>query len=174
MSATETLARVYECHNSACPLGSRKDPGRFTGGITAEALNLKTGEPLEHIIAEGKFGEGYCPECGEKATPEEPNEETGKTGYHDFSTADNADPYQELHEAVVADITAAVADRLNDDSDDTVTKDNHDEVLKGALVQAQPMVEAAVAAQEAEAASVQVAEGALVTDTDDDDHKEDA
>ena len=51
---------LYECTNQACTLGSRKDPGRFTGGLTQEhAVNI-SGDP------EAEYGEGICPNCGEK------------------------------------------------------------------------------------------------------------
>lgn len=53
---------IYECRNKRCDLGSRHDPGYFTGGITPEhALNL-TGDP------EAPSGEGICPNCGEPGT----------------------------------------------------------------------------------------------------------
>lgn len=52
----------YECQNKACPLGSREDPGRFTGGATEEYLTTVLG-----ITAPKHHGEGVCPNCGEKA-----------------------------------------------------------------------------------------------------------
>jgi hypothetical protein len=51
---------VYECHNPACTLGSRKEPGRFTGGITQAQAEALTGEP------DTPYGDGYCPNCGDE------------------------------------------------------------------------------------------------------------
>lgn len=163
MSAeTETVAPVYLCHNPACGLGSRKDPGRFTGGITAEALHIKTGEPLEVIIAEAKFGDGYCVECGEPGTPAEPNEVTGETGFHDFATGQNSDPYQDIHDQVDADLRGAVDAKLGDPSDSSVTDENYKDVLRGAMSQAQPMVDAQIAQLQPEPLPVAV----VATDLD--------
>lgn len=149
MNATaEKVKRLYECHNSACALGSRKDPGRFTDGITAEALNVLTGDPVEAIIAEGRFGEGFCPTCGEPGVAVEPNEDEGETGYHEFDAHDG-DPHQDLHDQIDGEIRAAVNTQLADPANDTVTKENVKDVLSAAVSQAQPMVEAAIAEREA-------------------------
>lgn len=158
MSAgAEKVKRVYECHNSACSLGSRKDPGRFTDGITAEQINVLTGEPVETITAEGRFGEGFCPVCGEPGVAVEPNEELGETGYHEFDTHDG-DPYQDLHDKIDSEIRAEVAAKLADPEDASVTKENQQEVLKEALAFAQPLVEEAIAERQAviEAGSAEV------------------
>lgn len=55
--------KVYECRNPACVMGSRKDPGRFTGGISPEQAFALSGEP------DAPSGDGYCPNCGDPATP---------------------------------------------------------------------------------------------------------
>jgi hypothetical protein len=64
MSKTE-----YQCVSDGCTLGSRKQPGRFTGGMTAEQKNLLTGAPLETLKDGTDFGEGICPNCGDKGQP---------------------------------------------------------------------------------------------------------
>ena len=51
-------AKLYECRNSACSLGSMKDPGRFTGGITKEQATMLSGDP------DPEHGKGVCPNCG--------------------------------------------------------------------------------------------------------------
>ncbi len=67
MSET-TEPKYYQCHNLACSLGARNAPGHFTGGITAAQVNLLTGAP-EESLEEGKdYGDGICPNCGEKGT----------------------------------------------------------------------------------------------------------
>jgi hypothetical protein len=68
------MSVVYECHNPQCTLGSRSEPGRFAGGITATQAFMLTGDPeVEKPENEGKtWGEGVCPNCGVsgKATDE--------------------------------------------------------------------------------------------------------
>lgn len=63
MSEAELI--VYACHNPACTLGSRKDPGHFTGGITQQQAYDMTGEP------DAPHGEGFCPNCGEEGAATE-------------------------------------------------------------------------------------------------------
>lgn len=58
--------KTYECRNDACVLGTRGVPGRFTGGITAEQVNVLTGRPVEHLKKGTGHGPGFCPNCGEK------------------------------------------------------------------------------------------------------------
>src|SRR6185369_4474177 len=53
------IAKVYYCVNQACVLGSRKGYGRFTGGITAEQLNVLTGDPVEGFVEGTDYGEGF-------------------------------------------------------------------------------------------------------------------
>lgn len=60
--------QVFECHNSACSLGAVGHPGRFTGGITPEHINVLTGRPVESV-EDHEHGEGVCPNCGQKGTP---------------------------------------------------------------------------------------------------------
>lgn len=57
---------TYECHNKSCTLGSRSEPGRFTGGISAEQLETLVGSDAEKLVEAGKYGEGFCPNCGLK------------------------------------------------------------------------------------------------------------
>jgi hypothetical protein len=60
-------SKLYLCKNTACALGSLQQPGRFTGpGITKEALNLLTGQPVEQMKKGVDYGEGFCPNCGQK------------------------------------------------------------------------------------------------------------
>ena len=51
--------KEYVCKNPMCTLGSRKDEGTFTGGITKEQALLLSGDP------EAEHGAGVCPNCGE-------------------------------------------------------------------------------------------------------------
>ena len=46
MTTPETLT-LYECTNDTCTLGTLGNPGHFTGGMTAEQVNLLTGRPVE-------------------------------------------------------------------------------------------------------------------------------
>lgn len=96
------LGTVYECHNKACSLGSRVDPGRFTGGISAATKNLLTGAPVESMVEGEDFGEGVCGTCGEPGTP---------TDEEHVSVKGN-DPYDEFHKEVEARVA---------DPDDSLT-----------------------------------------------------
>lgn len=87
---SENLGAVYECHNPACSLGSRVDPGRFTGGITAEQKNLLTGEPVENMEEGKDYGEGVCSTCGEPGTA---------TDEEHISLVGD-DPYDSLHSEI--------------------------------------------------------------------------
>lgn len=62
------MAKKYECHNPACVLGTVENPGRFTGGITKEALNVLTGKPVDDMKSGEDYGPGFCPNCGQKGT----------------------------------------------------------------------------------------------------------
>ena len=76
---------VYECRNTACPLGSRQQPGQFTGGASKELILTLTGDPKpEH------YGEGVCPNCGKPGTKVEEN----------FAPAVGEDPLQPLHDEI--------------------------------------------------------------------------
>ena len=56
----ETKAKVYECSNTACSLGTLVSPGTFTGGADKERITMLTGNPEPEF-----FGEGVCPNCGQ-------------------------------------------------------------------------------------------------------------
>ena len=60
------MAKKYLCTNPACVLGHVSQPGRFTGGITAEQVTLLTGKPADDLVKGEDFGEGVCPNCGTK------------------------------------------------------------------------------------------------------------
>lgn len=79
---------LYECHNRACSLGTRGEPGRFSGGATQDTVMLLTGDP------EREYGEGICPNC---ATP-------GKSLNEEFTPVEGEDPHQHLHDKI-ADVT---------------------------------------------------------------------
>jgi hypothetical protein len=57
-------ATVYVCENPVCTLGNLQQPGRFTGGITAEQATALSGDP------EAKHGDGVCPNCGKPGKKE--------------------------------------------------------------------------------------------------------
>ena len=61
-----TELKIYECHNPACVVGTRHQPGTFTGGSTAAGRALLTGEPAESLVEGKDYGEGFCPACGDK------------------------------------------------------------------------------------------------------------
>jgi hypothetical protein len=56
--------KVYLCTNDRCSLGNLEQPGRFTGGISAEQATALTGDP------EAPHGAGYCPNCGQQGKEE--------------------------------------------------------------------------------------------------------
>jgi len=64
------MAKIYECHNPACSLGTVGNPGRFSGGITKEQVNVLTGQPLDDLKSGEHFGPGFCPNCAAKGTEE--------------------------------------------------------------------------------------------------------
>lgn len=57
----------YICENPACSLGAVGEPGRFTGGITAEHVHILKGTPVDQVK---DYGDGYCPNCGAKGRKE--------------------------------------------------------------------------------------------------------
>lgn len=89
---------LYECHNTSCPLGSKHDPGQFTGGITKEQATLLTGNP------EPVHGAGVCPTCGTPGT---------EIGTHQSLQGDDSN--QAHHDAVAA--------RVADESDPLTGED---------------------------------------------------
>lgn len=60
------MAKEYECNNPACSLGTVGAPGRFTGGITKEQVNLLTGAPVDDLKSGSDYGPGVCPNCGKQ------------------------------------------------------------------------------------------------------------
>jgi hypothetical protein len=60
---------LYVCKNEMCSLGSMKQPGRFTGGMTAAGKHLLTGDPLEGLVEGEDYGEGFCTNCGAQGEP---------------------------------------------------------------------------------------------------------
>jgi hypothetical protein len=57
--------KTYLCKNKSCTLGTVHNPGRFTGGISADLAVAISGDP------DAKHGEGVCPNCGQPGTREE-------------------------------------------------------------------------------------------------------
>jgi hypothetical protein len=57
---------LYECQFPACSLGTVGEPGQFTGGATAEQVALITGKPADSLEDGTDYGEGFCPNCGQK------------------------------------------------------------------------------------------------------------
>lgn len=98
MASAETvsLGTVYTCHNKACSLGSLKDPGHFTSGMTPERKNLLTGDPVEGMVEGKDYGEGVCPNCGEKGTATKQQHES----------LVGSDPNQNHHDIVQAEVLA--------------------------------------------------------------------
>ena len=97
---------VYECKNSSCTLGTPGNPGRFSGGATKEQITNLTGDPEPE-----NFGDGVCPNCGEKgsAVKSVPPPQKG------------SDPYQELHDKIGQDMArdyAKLMARVADPDDD--------------------------------------------------------
>lgn len=99
--------KIYECHNEHCPLGSRSDPGRFTGGITARQLEMLTGEPIGPEVVDPHAPiEGYCPTCGYEGKATKENHEshigTDPLGWAhkevEARVADPTDPLSEVDE----------------------------------------------------------------------------
>ncbi len=64
------MAKVYECSNPACVLGTVGNPGHFTGGITASQLHILTGKPQADLKKDEDYGAGFCPNCGQKGKEE--------------------------------------------------------------------------------------------------------
>lgn len=60
------MPKVYECHNKACSLGSASQPGMFSGGMTQEGKHLLTGQPIDSLKKGEDYGDGVCPNCGQK------------------------------------------------------------------------------------------------------------
>jgi hypothetical protein len=64
------MAKTYLCANPACVLGTVGNPGRFSGGIAKEQVNLLTGRPVEELKSGEDYGPGFCPNCGAQGTEE--------------------------------------------------------------------------------------------------------
>jgi len=64
-------AAVYQCENPACSLGAVGEPGRFTGGATAEFVSAYKGAPLDELEEGTDYGDGICPNCGTPGVPAE-------------------------------------------------------------------------------------------------------
>jgi hypothetical protein len=60
------MAKTYECNNPACSLGVVGQPGRFSGGISKEQVNILTGKPVDDLKSGEDYGQGVCPNCGQK------------------------------------------------------------------------------------------------------------
>ena len=59
--------KFYECQNAGCALGTMGQAGgRFTAGITADALHILTGRPVDDMKKGEDYGDGICPNCGKK------------------------------------------------------------------------------------------------------------
>jgi len=58
------MAKKFLCETPACTLGTAGNPGRFTGGITKDQLNVLTGAPIDQMKSGEHFGAGFCPNCG--------------------------------------------------------------------------------------------------------------
>lgn len=93
---------LYRCDAAGCTLGTRGEPGSFTGGISANAVHVLTGKPLESLVDGADFGEGLCPNCGTPGT----EDGTHKT------IAEGVDPNAAAHAAVAARV-ADPADPLD-------------------------------------------------------------
>lgn len=96
--------KVYECHNKSCVLGATKEPGRFTGGISAQQKYMMTGNPIENMKEGTDYGDGFCPNCGEKGKA------TGET----HVSAVGSDEYDKLHQDANAQVEPAIR-KLNDE-----------------------------------------------------------
>lgn len=64
------MAKTYLCTNEACSLGAVGQPGRFVGGMTQEGKHLLTGQPLDSLKKGDDYGDGVCPNCGQKGKEE--------------------------------------------------------------------------------------------------------
>lgn len=60
------MAKTYECENPSCTLGTVGAPGRFSGGMSQEAKHLLTGQPIDDLKKGDDYGDGICPNCGQK------------------------------------------------------------------------------------------------------------
>ncbi len=83
---------LYRCDNPACTLGSRGAPGTFTGGISAAAVHVLTGRPVESLVDGTDFGDGICPNCAAAGAAD---------GVHKQIAA-GVDPHADAHAAVAA------------------------------------------------------------------------
>lgn len=79
--------KLYECNNKDCELGTPGHTAHFIGGVTAEAVTLRTGAPIEDLEEGKDYGEGICPNCGKK----------GKKTNVDFEPLVGKDPWDAKH-----------------------------------------------------------------------------
>ncbi len=64
------MAKMYLCENKACSLGTVGEPGRFSSGITKKQVHLLTGRPVDSLKSDEDYGQGFCPNCGQKGVEE--------------------------------------------------------------------------------------------------------
>ncbi len=73
------MAKLYKCENvAACALGAQGEHGLFTGGTTPEMHTMLTGVPPDDLEEGKDYGEGFCPNCGQKGTPTEEDHKSVK------------------------------------------------------------------------------------------------
>lgn len=106
---------IYECHEPTCPMGTRTQPGRFTGGATAGQVLALTGQPEltdDGVqVADDVMLEGVCPGCGTVTAATD--------DVHEAHAADG-DPLEQLHQQVHAMVL---------DPDNPTTKETAQAVL---------------------------------------------
>lgn len=103
---------VYECHNESCTLGTRSEPGRFSGGASQHTVMLITGDP------EREYGEGICPNCCTRGEKVEDN----------FTPAVGEDPNQDLHDAIAAKTRPQMFEAM-DPSNELTIEDYRDRAM---------------------------------------------
>lgn len=130
------MAELYKCTNENCILGEPGQPAYFVDGMTQSQKTLKSGMPLEQMEEGTDYGEGVCPECGTK----------GEAMGENFESLVGEDPFDELHQEAVAQVSGKIEELQDKHNAGEVTEEEFTEQLATISEEAQAVIEKGVEA----------------------------
>lgn len=130
------MAELYKCTNNTCVLGQPGQPAYFVEGMTQAQKALKSGMPIEQMEEGTDYGEGVCPECGTK----------GEAMGENFESLVGEDPFDNLHQEAVAQISPKLEELRDKYNKSEVTQEEFTEQLAEISDEAQKVVSEGVEA----------------------------